>query len=169
MFDNMNPALLTLLAVVGSLLFLGLGTVLFRAGCSLADVPEPSLPKSLVLFTLASVVSLPPAIALVWYAGTLEADPTVMFGTMRILAGLVALVLIWGLSALLYAGGLHVQPKKSLMIAGSELFLMGLLGSLLTAVVLVALSVAQIFYQPPPSTRLSQAAPVVEPAALELP
>jgi hypothetical protein len=168
MFDGMSPVSVVLVITVGSVVFLAVGTVLFRAGCALADVPEPGLLKSLVLFTLASVVTLPLLAGLVWYAGSFESDPNARLGPMRILALAAGLLLTWVLSALLYAGGIPVRPRKSLMIAGSELVLMGLLGTLLSAVVLVVLAVVQIRKQPAPSTRISRAAPVwVIPAARE--
>jgi hypothetical protein len=147
-----------LAGLAGLIVLLGVGTLLFQAGCALADVPERGYLRSLPIYTVAVVVCLPPAALLVWYAGNYESDPATTFGTLRIAALIVALVLTWLLSAGIYKLLLSASLKKTLLIAGTELLLMALLAALVAAVVLVILAFAQIATRPPPS-KSTQAPP----------
>jgi hypothetical protein len=139
-----------LAGLAGLMVLLGVGTLLFQAGCALADVPERGYLRSLPISAVAVVVCLPPAVLLVGYAGTYESDPATTFGTMRVAALVVSLVLAWLLSAGIYKLFLSASLKKTLLIAGTELFLMALLSALVAAVVLVFLAFTQIVTRPPP-------------------
>src|SRR5262249_45546625 len=83
---------------IGLLLLFGAGTFLFQAGCALADVPDRGYFRALPIYSAAIVVCLPLAAALIWFAGRYDADPNDWFGTLRILAAIGSLVLIWILS-----------------------------------------------------------------------
>lgn len=137
--------LVLVLAALASLLVLfGVGTLLFQAGCALADVPERGYFRSLPIYSVAVAVCLPAATALVWFAGRYDADPSSVFGPARGAALAVALLLSWPLSAVLYALFLAASIKKGLVIAGVELLLLGLLAALLSGVVLLILAFVQI-------------------------
>jgi hypothetical protein len=160
MFDLANPWVLG--AWVGTaVLLLGLGTVLFRAGCALADVADPSLLKSFVVADLALVICLPLAWLLVHVLASFEADPGTVFGPMRGLGVLLATGSGLTVAALLYTLLLATPLKKSLMIAATELFLGVLLSSLLAGVILVVLSIVQITHKPTPPPRALLTRPAV--------
>jgi hypothetical protein len=161
MFGIGTP-LLVMYGLGGLIVLLGVGTLLFQAGCALADAPERGYFRSLPVSSLAVIVCLPLAVVLVWFAGTYDSDPASSFGTMRIMGLIVALILAWLLSAGIYSLLLAASLKKGLIIAGVELLLMGLLAALVSAVVLVALAVVQVFTRPPPPARTVQASlPIV--------
>jgi hypothetical protein len=148
MFD-LSPSLL-LLVLGGLLALFGVGTLLFQAGCALADVPERGYFRALPIYSVAVLVCLPLAAALVWLAGSYDADPNDWFGNLRILAVIVSLPLIWLLSAAIYTLLLRASLRKGLLIAAIEMLLMVLLTALVTALVLVILAFVQISTQPPP-------------------
>jgi hypothetical protein len=139
-----------LLVVAGLLVLFGVGTLLFQAGCALADVPVRSYFRSLPIYALTVLLCVPLMAVLVWFAGQYDTDPNVSFGTMRIAALIVSLLLTWLLSSGVYALLLAASLRKGLRIAGVELLLMGLLAALVAAVVLVVLALAQIITRPPP-------------------
>lgn len=133
------------LLIVASLLILfGVGTLLFQAGCALADVPVRGYFRSLPIFALTVLLCVPLMAVLVWFAGRYDSDPNVSFGNMRIAALIVSLLLTWLLSSGVYALLLAASLRKGLRIAGVELLLMGLLAALVAAVVLVVLALVQI-------------------------
>jgi hypothetical protein len=141
---------LFVVAVLGGLVILfGVGTLLFQAGCALADVPVRGYFRSLSIYALAVLLCGPLMAALVWFAGRYESDANASFGTMRIVALIVSLLLAWLLSSGVYALLLAASLGKGLWIAGVELLLMGLLAALVSAVVLVVLAVVQIATRPP--------------------
>ncbi len=141
---------LTIVAGLGGLLALvGVGTFLFQAGCALADVPDRGYFRSLPIYSATLVLWLPLAAVLIWFAGRYDADPNEWFGTNRIAASVVALLLAWLLSAGFYALLLAGSLRKGLTIAGVELFLLLLLAALLSAIVLVVLACVQIGTRPP--------------------
>jgi hypothetical protein len=148
MVDFTNPVVLTLAAVLGAVVAVLVGAVLFRAGCALADVAEPAFGKSLLVVGLALLVCLPLGGAIIYLSGLYEADPSAVFGPVRKVAALVALLVAWVVSALLYALFLAASYRKGLMIAGVEMLLSGLLSALVAAVVLVVLAVVQIVRRP---------------------
>jgi hypothetical protein len=136
---------LLIAAVLGGLLVLfGAGTLLFQAGCALADVPERGFFRALPIYSAALVLCLPAASALVWFAGRYEVDPNDSFGIARIAALIVSLLLSWLLSAGIFALLLAASLRKGLVIAGIELLLMALLAALVAAIVFVILSLVQI-------------------------
>jgi hypothetical protein len=148
MFGITNPLVQALAAGLGLIVFLGVGTALFRAGCALADVNEPGWLKSLGAFALTSVVCVPASGALLYFADRYDTDPSAWYGPMRIAGLVAALLTTWLLSGLLYTFFLAATPKKALLVAGFELILGVLLAALVSAVVLVALAVAQILTRP---------------------
>jgi hypothetical protein len=158
MFDLTNAWLLVGGTVGGLLVLFGVGTLLFLAGCALADVAGPGFLKALLVYGLTVVLCLPPAAGLVWLAGQYETDPSGVFGPLRAAALGVGVVGAWVLSALVYALLLATPYRKGLVIAGTELFLAGLLAALAAAVVMVVLAVAQLAQKPAP--RSSRPPPV---------
>ena len=159
---GLGTPLLVTYGLGGLILLLGVGTFLFQAGCALADAPERGYFRSLPISSAAVALCLPLVVALVWFAGTYDSDPAASFGTMRILGLSVALIITWLLSAGIYSLLLAASLKKGLIIAGVELLLMALLAALVSAVVLVILSVVQIFTRPPaPSRTLLAPTPIV--------
>ena len=153
MVDFTNPVVLTLAAVLGAVVAVLVGAVLFRGGCALVDVAEPAFGKSLLVVGLALLVCLPLGGAVIYLSGLYEADPTAVFGPVRKVAALVALLVAWVVSALLYALFLAASYRKGLVIAGVEMLLSGLLSALVAAVVLVVLAVVQIVRRPEVSPR----------------
>ncbi len=146
--------------VLGVVLLFGVGTLLFLAGCALADVNGPGFLKALLIYGAAVVVCAPLAGLLLSLASKYEADPAALLGPVRGAALAVWLLATWGLSALIYALALATPYRKGLVIAGAELFLSGLLAALVSAVVLVVLALVQIASHPSPRTA------VVPPAAV---
>src|SRR3954451_1740777 len=98
MVDFTNPVVLMPAAVFGAVVAVLVGTVLFRAGCALADVAEPTFGKSLLVVGLALLVCLPLGGAIVYLSGRYESDSTAVFGPMRRVATLVALLAAWVVS-----------------------------------------------------------------------
>jgi uncharacterized membrane protein len=136
---------LFVLAVLGSLLVLfGVGTLLFQAGCALADVHVRDYFRSLPIYALTVLLCVPMIAVLVWFADQYDTDPNTSFGPMRIAALIGSLLLTWLLSSVVYALLLAASLRKGLRIAGVELLLMGLLTALVSAVVLVVLAFVQI-------------------------
>lgn len=136
--------------LAGLIALLVLGTLLFQAGCALADVPERGYFRSLPIHAAAVVVCAPLAAVLVWYAGHFDSDPATTFGAARVAALVLSLLLSWLLSAGIFALLLSASLKKGLLIAGAELLMTALLAALVAAVVLVILAFAQIITRPPP-------------------
>jgi len=149
----------------GLIVLLGVGTFLFKASCALADVPERGYFRSLPIYAAAVVVCLPLAGLLIWFAGRYDADPNDSFGTMRIVALIASLLLVWLLSAGIYVLFLSASPKKGLLIAGVELVLLSLLAAFLAAIVLVIRALVQIVGRPPPVKTSLTPLPVVGAAA----
>ncbi|HTU22263.1 MAG TPA: hypothetical protein VMG10_29765 [Gemmataceae bacterium] len=147
---GIGPFLLVLIGLGGFLALFGVGTLLFQAGCALADVPERGYFRSLPIYSAAIFVCLPLAAALVWFAGRYDVDPNDWFGLMRLTALIGSLVLTWLLSAGIYALFLAATLRKGLLIAGIELLLMALLAALVSALVMVVLALMQIGTRPPP-------------------
>ncbi|MHB1424267.1 MAG: hypothetical protein ACYC3I_13925 [Gemmataceae bacterium] len=141
-------SLLILAALVGVLLLFGVGTLLFQAGCALADVPDRGYLRALPVYSATIVVCVPLAAALVWFVGRYEADPNDWFSAPRLAAAIGSLLLIWLLSAGIYALLLAASLRKGLLIAAIELLLMALLAVLVSAVVLVVLAIVQITTRP---------------------
>jgi hypothetical protein len=140
----------------GLIVFLGAGTALLRAGCSLADVSEPGWGRSLLAFTVAAILCVPLAGFLLTFGARLEANPDSWFGPLRLLALVVSLLLAWAVSAVLYTLVLAAPLKKGLLIAALELVLAALLAALLAAVVLVVLALVQIFNRPAATQKTAQ-------------
>lgn len=147
-------AVVTPLQVVGGLagvlVLFGVGTLLFQAGCALADVPVRGYFRSLPVYSAAAVICVPLIGVFLWFAGRYESDPNTSFGSMRIAALIVSLLLTWAVSSGIYALLLAASLRKGLMVAGIELLLMALLAALVSAVVLVVLALIQIISSPPP-------------------
>ncbi len=141
---------LLVLAILGGLLvLLGVGTLLFQAGCALADVPDRGYVRALPIYSATLAVCLPLAAALVWFAGRYDTDPNDWFGSWRLAAVVGALLLTWLLSAGMYSLLLAASWRKGLLIAALELLLMALLAALAAALTLVVLAVIQINTRPP--------------------
>lgn len=136
----------------------GVGTLLFQAGCALADVVGPSYFKSLLVYGVAVVVCVPLAGLLLYLAGLYDTEPGAL-GTYRLLALVVWLLAAWVVSAIIYSLFLTAPFRKGLVIAGTELFLAALLSGLVTAVVLVVLALVQIGRGPPAAPRSALAPP----------
>ncbi len=152
----LSTPLLVLVVLGGLLLLFGVGTLLFQAGCALADVPVRGYFRSLSIYALAALLCVPMMAALVWFAGRYDSDPNASFGNMRIAALIVSLLLAWLLSSVIYAFFLAASLRKGLRIAGVELLLMGLLAALVSAVALVVLAVVQIATRPPAKAERNQ-------------
>jgi hypothetical protein len=133
----------------GAVLLVGVGTLLFQAGCALADVTGPRFVKALLVFGLALAVCAPLAILLVRFAGRYDDPDSPPLSPARGLALAGALLGTWVVSALVYAVALATPYRKGLVIAGTELLLAALLAALLGGVLMVALAGAQILHQPP--------------------
>jgi hypothetical protein len=146
--------------VLGVVLLFGVGTLLFLAGCALADVNGPSFLKALLIYGAAVVVCVPLAGLLLYLEGKYEPNPAALLGPARGAALGVWLLATWVVSALIYALALATPYRKGLVIAGTELLLSGLLAALVSAVVLVVLALVQIARHPSPRTV------VVPPAAV---
>ncbi len=142
--DAIGSPLMIVAGLGGLLALLGVGTFLFQAGCALADVPARGYFRSLPIYSATLVFWVPLAAALIWFAGRFDTDPNDWFGTNRIVASVVALLLAWLLSAGIYALLLAGSLRKGLTIAGVELFLLLLLAALLSGIVLVVLAFVQI-------------------------
>jgi hypothetical protein len=141
--------------VGGLVLLLGVGTLLFQAGCALADVNGPGFLKSFLVSATAVVLFVVLAGLLLYTAGKYETDATSMLGPVRAGALAVSLLTTWVLAALVYALFLSAPYRKGLVIAGTELLLGGLLTALVSAVVLVVLALVQITRSPPPRASLT--------------
>jgi hypothetical protein len=166
MFGIENMLVVALVLVGGGVALLLVETLLFRAGCALADVTEPSFPLSLLAVGVALAVCLPLGGLFVYLLGAYDADPAALFGPMRTLGVLLALLLGWVLSALLYLPFLAAPYKKGLLVAGFELLLRGLLSALVAAVVLVILAIVQIAVRQEPQPKaLRGLAPLTHRAA----
>jgi hypothetical protein len=153
MFGGTNPLVAAGCLAAGVILLLGIGTLLFQAGCALADVGGRGYLHSLLISSVAAVVCLPPAGLLIWFAGNYDTDPSAAIGPIRLGASFAAGVATWGVSAVIYSLFLGTALKKGLVIAGVELFLLGLLAALFAVVVLVILAFVQILAKPPPTQR----------------
>lgn len=162
MLDWTNGWVLAGTAASGVVLLLA-GTFLFLGGCALADVNGPRFPRALAIFGIALVVCLPILGGLYWFAGRYEADPTALFGPMRLLALTGGLAATWVVWALIYALSLAAPYRKGLVIAGTELVLSGLLGALVAGIVLVVLAVMQITRpSSPPPRAAAMAVPLAQ-------
>lgn len=146
--------MLVFTGLAGLLVVFGLGTLLFQAGCALADVPVRGFFRSLPIAAAAAVLGGGLIGAFIWFAGRYESDPNTSFGGVRIAALAAALLLTWLLSSGIYAVFLAASLRKGLVIAGVELLLMGLLAALVAAVLLVILALVQIATRPPPTKTL---------------
>jgi hypothetical protein len=142
--DMFISPLIVVAGFVGLLALVGLGTFLFQAGCALADVPDRGYFRSLSIYSATVVFCVPIAAVLIWLAGRYDTDADDWFGTYRIAAALLALLLTWLLSAGVYALLLAGSLRKGLMIAGVELLLMALLAALVAGIVFVVLAFVQI-------------------------
>jgi hypothetical protein len=149
MFAVSTPTLV-FTGLAGVLVLFGVGTLLFQAGCALADVPVRGYFRSLSVYSVAAIVCVPLMGVLLWFAGRYESDPNTSFGSMRIAALIVSLLLTWIISSGIYTLLLAASLRKGLLIAGVELLLMALLAALVSAVVLVILAFVQILTSPPP-------------------
>jgi hypothetical protein len=147
-------------AVGGLVLLLGVGTLVFQAGCALADVTGPRFLKALLVFGLALAVCVPLGGFLVWLGGVYDKS-SALLGPVRSAALGAALVGVWALSALIYAFALATPYRKGLVIAGTELAMAALLAGIVAAVVMVILAVVQIARQPPPRPAASIAPPIL--------
>jgi hypothetical protein len=148
MFGTTNPLVLAVGVGLGLAVGFVLGTALFRAGCALADVNEPGWLKSFGVYAVAALVCQPAGVALVYFAGRYDTDPSASFGPVRAAGVAAAILLSWLLAAVLYAFLLPASLKKGLLVSAFERILGALLGVLVSAVVLVALAVAQIVTRP---------------------
>lgn len=137
----MDPALLTGLTIGGvTLVALIVRVVLFRLGCILADVNEPSLAKSiLIVLVVAAVTGLGGwSIALALW--TAEAALTSQAGLLVFPGLALYQALIVVAAGLLYSAMLAATFKKGLIVAGIEFLLSALLAALLTAGAMVVLA-----------------------------
>jgi hypothetical protein len=133
----------------GVVLLLGIGPLLFQAGCALADVNGPNFLRSLGLFVVTLVVCVPIIAGLWWLAGASPNDSATWWGPMCLAALVGGGILAWIVSGLIYMLTLAAPYRKGLVIAGTELILGVLLTALISAVVLVVLAGVQISKQAP--------------------
>jgi hypothetical protein len=159
MFDPTNGWVVAGWAA-GVVLVFGVGTLLFQAGCALADVNGPGFLKALGIFGVACLVCVPLAWLLLYLAGKYDTDSAALLGPARGAALGVWFLAAWVLSALVYALALATPYRKGLVIAGTELLLSGLLAALVSAVVLVVLALVQITRNPSPRTAVAPPAAV---------
>lgn len=152
--------------VIGLPLLLAVMTLLFLAGCALADVNPPSLLKSGGIVAVALLVCLPLGWVAVHFLGQLDADQSVLLGPMRIVGMVLSLIGAWAVSTILYALLLTAPYRKGMVIAAVELLLGALLSALLSGVTLVVLALVQINRKPEPP-RIPKAEPA--PKALVTP
>jgi hypothetical protein len=153
MFGIESLPVVALVLVGGGVVFLLVQTLLFRAGCALADVAEPSFPRSLLVVGAAVLVCLPLGVLLVHLLGAYDGEAAGLLGPMSALGLLLALLLSWVLSALLFTLVLSAPYKKGLLVAAFELLLSGLLSALVAAVVLVVLALVQIVVRQEPQPK----------------
>jgi CDP-diglyceride synthetase len=159
MFNLESWELVTIL--IGVVVGIPVLTVLFRAGCSLADVLEPNFAASLAWVTLTLAVGLPLGWLLFRVLGARDADPDGLLGPMHVLGMILGLLLSLSISGVAYKFILRTSYGKGQLIAGFELLLGALLTTLVAAIVLVVLAGVQIVNRP--------AARAAAPAALTHP
>ena len=118
---------------------------LFRIGCILADLPDPSIAKSILAVALALAVTIP----LLVFGGlqlvALEKKLTSQAGMVFYPGMVLNLVLCWLLAAVVYTLLLRASYTRTLIVSGVELLLSALLVGLATAVLLVAGAGRQIW------------------------
>jgi hypothetical protein len=146
MFNLEQWQLVTLF--VGVIVGVPVMTVLFRAGCSLADVIEPSFGASLAWVTLTLAVGLPLGWLLFRVLGARDSDPDGLLGPMHVLGMVLGLLLSLAVSGVAYKYILRTSFGKGQLIAGFELLLGALLTTLVAAVALVVLAGMQIINRP---------------------
>jgi hypothetical protein len=140
MFDN---PLLILAVIGGGLAAWVVQLFLFRIGCILADVPEPSWGHTLLLVTPLFLIFAPVAFYLVLVLSDL-AKAHDMPLNLVLIPGLIGyLLVIWVLDTVIYRLVLRASYKKGMIVAGVELVLTGLASALVTGVVLVILAAVQ--------------------------
>jgi hypothetical protein len=131
---------------------------ILRASCAVADVKEPSygLAALLVLgvVLIGGVVSFGIDVLL----DRFTADPTILFGPLRITGIFLSMAIGWALAAVLYRLVLTSSLLRSLTVAGIEVLLNGLVTALLLMVLLVGYSIWQLFWHPAPQQTPPRAA-----------
>ncbi len=143
----------TILVVIGGgLVALVVRYFLFRLGCILADLNDPALGRSILVVVVVALLTLPLGCWVAVLLSRLEnsvADSShlIFFPGLTLYA-----VVAWIVSATFYSVTLASTYKKSLIVAGTELLLTGLLAALVTAIVMVGLAGWQISRRAP-STR----------------
>jgi hypothetical protein len=128
---------------------LGVGALLFQAGCALADLNGPGWLRSLGALVVALLLCLPLGWVLVHLAGRYDSDPGALLGPFRVLALAVVLPAAWLVAAAVFSAFLRAPFRKGLVVAGAELVLGALVASLATAAVLIFLAAMQIARQQP--------------------
>jgi hypothetical protein len=127
---------------------LGAFILLFRLGCILADVTDPTVGGSILVVAVLFLVTIPLGGVVGYYLLAAESVLAAQSGLI-FYSGLGAyVVVVWLLAALVYAFFLGSSFKKGLIVAGIQLLLFALLVALLSALVLVVLAVLQIANRP---------------------
>ncbi len=145
----------------GSVLALLIRYFLFRIGCILADLHDPSVGKSVLVVLLVLAVTAP----LGWWAGIWLLSLESKLSAPVFYPGLtVYAILAWVATASCYWLILAATYKKSLIIAGVELLLSALLIALVAGLVMVGLAGWQISRRGPAQSELTPR-PAVSPAA----
>jgi len=141
---------MTILALIGAgLVVLVVRYFLFRLGCILADLNDPTTGKAVLVVVVVTALTIPLGC---WVAYTLNWAETEFSPESHLILfpGLALYgVLAWIIAATLYSLILAVTYKKSLIIAGVELLLSALLLALVAAVVMVGLAGWQISRRAP--------------------
>lgn len=126
------------------------GTVLFVAGCALADVPEISFKRSLLVAGLSLVVCVPLGWFIYFTFDKLDRSSTDIFSTMRLLGIGLAVLAFWIVSAVLFRVMRAAPTFKALLVSLYELLLGTLLSALVVGVIFVVIAFRQI--KNPPTT-----------------
>jgi len=122
---------------------------LFRLGCVLADLPDPSIGRSLVAVLIAVGLILPLLVAGGLLLASIETTRSMQTGLIFYPGMALNLVLCWLLAAVVYWLVLSTSYTKGLVVAGVELLLSALFAALVTAVLMVLGAGWQIAERPP--------------------
>jgi hypothetical protein len=126
--------------------------VLIQMGCALADAPEMSFKRALLVSGLSLLVCVPVGGLIYFGFDKLQEDKSVTFGPMRLLGGGVVLLSVWILSAVVITMTRAASKLKAVWAAGFEILLGALLSALVAGVVLVVMAFVQATKKgtPPP-------------------
>jgi hypothetical protein len=133
------PILFVVAIIIGAPVGLLVRYFLFRIGCVLADLPDPSIGKSILAVGIAVAVTIPLLVVGGFILSVVDALVTKQAGAGAIFyPGMaVDMIVCWLLAAVVYWLLLSTSYTKGLIVAGVELLLSALAAALVTAVILV--------------------------------